>query len=160
MCRILPFVAVALLCETCGDLTTSSWSAHRVATGSRRIVLTMSDENQPPAEANETTTDPTNEESPPKTRLRDRAFGLRSVIAVGAATLVLGGLGGTAIGFAADGDSGRGDHPARMDGEGDGDGRPGDHGFAPPPGQVPPVTPPGTEDQPEESPDPTTSSTS
>jgi hypothetical protein len=98
------------------------------------------------------------EASPDRTRtpLRDRVLGIRGIAAVGLAGLVLGGLGGAAIGVAVDdgGDHGR---PARFGSQMPGqDGRHGpDGGFMPPggPGQAPPSTAPDEETQPDGSTD-------
>jgi hypothetical protein len=92
----------------------------------------------------------------PKTRLRDRVLGIRGIAAVGLAGLVLGSLGGAAIGVAVDDD---GDHerPARFGSQFPGeDGRRGpDDGFMPPggPGQAPPSTAPDEETEPDGSTD-------
>ena len=87
------------------------------------------------------------EPAPTKTRLRDRALGFRAVVAVTLAGVVLGGLGGTALGFALDGD--QHDHPARVGGRfGGGPGPEG--GFAPP---GVPQGPPGTAPQEQTAPD-------
>jgi hypothetical protein len=130
----------------------------------------MTDETARPEPATDSTapTEPTEpsdttEPAPSRTRLRDRSLGIRGVAAVAVAGLVLGGLGGTAIGFAADDGSGdRG--PTRF-------GRPfpGDQGhrvpdgdFAPPgaPEQAPPSTAPDEETQPDGSTDSSSSTDS
>ena len=103
----------------------------------------MSDQPTAPDE----TTPPADEPSaPPRTRLRDRVFGLRGLLAVGVAGLVLGGAAGTAIGFAADSD-GPDQRPGRF-----GSPFPGGHepdGFRPPSLQSPPSTAPDEEVQPD-----------
>lgn len=81
--------------------------------------------------------------APTRTRLRDRTFRLRAVAAVGLASLILGGLGGAAIGVVADGDD---HHPARPGGPG-GRFQPG-----PPDGGLPPGTAPDDQEaEPEQS---------
>lgn len=87
----------------------------------------------------------------PKTRLRDRAFGLRSLIAVGVAALLLGGAGGAAIGVATGGGDDVRREPGRMQFR-DGDGRP-PHGGPgmPQDGGVPPTTAPDDGTQPDSS---------
>lgn len=87
-----------------------------------------------------------------RTRWRDRALGFRAVAAVALATLVLGGLGGAAIGVVASGDD---DHdrrgPAQLDFR-DGDRPPhGAPGMPAPDGVVPPGTPPQDDVQPDDS---------
>ncbi len=115
----------------------------------------MTDETAQP----EPTTEPPEPPEPaakPKTRLRDRVLGIRGIAAVGLAGLVLGGLGGAAIGAAVDDDGGHhgpGRFGSQFPGE---DGRHGpDGGFRPPgePGQAPPSTAPDEETQPDGSTD-------
>jgi len=81
----------------------------------------------------------------PKARWRDRSLGFRGALAVGAAGLILGGLGGTALGFAVDGgDDGRGGGPGHT---GHPFGDEGGRGLVPPgSGNLPPTTPPESEE--------------
>ncbi len=73
----------------------------------------MDDETQHEATQQEPAqTEPTAEQ-PAKRRWRDRALGFRGVIAVTLAGVILGGLGGTALGFALD-DDGHPDDPVRL----------------------------------------------
>ena len=52
----------------------------------------------------------------PRTRWRDRVFAFRGVLAVALASVILGGVGGAAIGVAASGDGDPGRHgPAHRD---------------------------------------------
>ena len=80
--------------------------------------------------------------------LRQRAYGLRGLVAVALAAVVLGGLGGFVAGAATGaGDDGGDRRPARVGGPGglparDDDGRHGRLGGVP--GQLPPTTPPTT----------------
>ena len=70
---------------------------------------------------------PTESSGPVKPRLLDRVLGMRAVAGVALATLILGGLGGAAIGAAAaddSGDGGRGEHGFGGRLEGGPDGRP------------------------------------
>ena len=98
---------------------------------------------------NETTTQPSTPEAarpepvPVRERLRDKLFGLRSVLAVGVAGVVLGGAVGTAVTLVVDDAHGPrpgpGSHGAPM-------GVPGDRGLPggppAPPGGVPPAPAP------------------
>ncbi len=109
--------------------------------------------NEPdPIPADETPADPAPEPAPPaapKTRLRDRAFGFRGVLAVALASLILGGVGGAAIGVVASGDGHERHGPAQLefrDGDRPTHGGPGMPGFGTPPG-----TPPQDEVQPDDS---------
>jgi len=116
----------------------------------------MTDETAQSEPAAEPTEPPETPPTQTKTRLRDRVLGIRGIAAVGLAGLVLGGLGGAAIGVAVDDD---GDHgrPVRFGSQmPGGDGRHGpDGGFLPPggPGQAPPSTAPDEEIQPDGSTD-------
>lgn len=130
----------------------------------------MSEENNRPdaVDVPEPTGQPTGEWEPeaaaqttqqtPKTRLRDRAFGIRGLAAVAVASLILGGVGGAAIAAVAAGD-GRHDGPGRGGPMGmHRDGPSGQNGpderfrGAPPGGfrggELPPATPPGDEQDP------------
>ena len=79
----------------------------------------------------------------PKTRWRDRSLGFRGALAVGAAGLILGGLGGTALGFALDGGD---DHRGGPGHHGRPFGDDGQRGLVPPgSGQLPPATIPESE---------------
>ncbi len=101
---------------------------------------------QPPAAPEPTT--PAADAAPVRPRLRDRVFGLRSLVAVALAGLVLGGVGGFGIHAATDDGGGDG----RMDRFGPGGafpggpfpggpgGRGGPGGFPPGPGQQGPGT--------------------
>ncbi|WP_133241257.1 hypothetical protein [Nocardioides gansuensis] len=101
-----------------------------------------------------------------RTRLRERAFGFKALAAATVAALLLGGLGGAAIGVLVDGD-GPGDH-GRMGFErgrpdfGGPFGRFDERGFPPaPPGELPESTTPDDEDtSPAPSESPTDSSNS
>jgi len=100
----------------------------------------------------DSTPDQTPAPEPPKTRWRDRAIGFRGVVAVGLATLILGGVGGAAVGvLATNGDDHERRGPAQMDFR-DGDrpphGGPGMPGFG---GGVPPGTPPQEDVEPDDS---------
>ena len=103
--------------------------------------------NEPdPTPADETPADPAPAPAPqpaplaePKTRWRDRAFGFRGVLAVALASLILGGVGGAAIGVVASGDGDR-HGPGRMefrDGDRPTHGGPGMPGFGTPPAMSP-----------------------
>jgi len=111
----------------------------------------MDDETQHEATQQEPAqTEPTAEQ-PAKRRWRDRALGFRGVIAVTVAGVILGGLGGTALGFALDDDG----HPDVRFGthfRGD-DERPGPGGGFQPPGmpQPPEGTVPDEDTQPDSS---------
>ena len=94
-------------------------------------------------------------EPDPKPRWRDRLLGFRSVVAVALASLVLGGLGGAAIGVAASGGDEGGDRgPGRMDiRDSDTDGDRGQRGGRGGLGsdQLPPGIPPEDDVQPDDS---------
>lgn len=78
-------------------------------------------EETPAAEVAEPTQTALPPVAPARPRLRDRAFTFRSVLAVGVATLLLGGAGGAAIVAATSDDHGDRPRITRF-----GDGRPGD----------------------------------
>ena len=91
-------------CEEAGPGLETSDPTHRSGTGRRATVGTMS-ETEPTAE--QPVPQPTGPAARLRrrgTRLRDRVFGLRSVVAVALAGVVLGGLGGFGIHAATDGD--------------------------------------------------------
>jgi hypothetical protein len=118
--------------------------------------------NEPdPTPAGATAPDPAPDPAPEppaetRTRWRDRAFGFRGVVAVALATLILGGVGGAAIGVVASGDGHDHQGPARLefrDGDRPTHGGPGMPGFG-----VPPGTPPQDDVQPDDSDDTTSNS--
>jgi hypothetical protein len=86
-----------------------------------------------PPQANEGTTPPA--QTAPKQRFTDRLWGLRAVIAVAIASVIIGGLGGAALaslgGRHDDGRSGPGFGHHFRGGPGQGQGR-GPNGFTPP----------------------------
>ncbi len=84
-----------------------------------------------------------------RTGWRDRVFGLRGVVAVGLATLVLGGAGGAAIATIAHHDDDRSGW-GRVE-QGELPGGPGPRGFGQEarPGVVPPTTAPEDDTQPD-----------
>ncbi|MDQ4051721.1 MAG: hypothetical protein M3237_03345 [Actinomycetota bacterium] len=102
----------------------------------------MTDEDSTPDQPAVTETPA--KEAPARTRWRERALGFRGVVAVALATLILGGLGGTAIGMAVSGD----DHDRQRQGPGDFEMH---DGGRPPGGGVPPGTAPEDDVQPDSS---------
>jgi hypothetical protein len=89
-------------------------------------------------------------EAAARTRWRDRVLGFRGVLAVALAGLIVGGVGGAAIGALASGDDDhdrRGPGPMELRGDRPERGEPG--GF--PGGGLPPGTPPQDEAQPDDS---------
>ena len=109
----------------------------------------MTDEQTTPADPTPAPSPASPAATPEKTRLRDRALGFRAVLAVALAALILGGLGGAAIGVVSSG----GDEQ-----RGPGGGR---HGFQPGPGQGPGGgLPPGTAPRDDVQPDSGTDSSS
>jgi hypothetical protein len=108
----------------------------------------MTDDTNETLPPPEPTPDETPEPAAARTRWRDRVVGFRGVLAVAAAGLILGGLGGTAIGVVVSGDDDHGRGPARTDF------REGDHGPRGVPGRpgtgVPPMSPPQDDVQPDD----------
>ncbi len=117
-------------------------------------MIVMTDDTNDPDPTPDPTPDPSPEPTPPpateRTRWRDRALGFRGVLAVAAASLILGGLGGAAITAVASGD----DHdrgPAHSDfRDGDRQPRGGPGGPGMPGTGVPPMSPPQDDVQPDD----------
>src|SRR4051812_34222108 len=92
--------SLCVSCEEAGrarglDLRPRTGSMHRCRTGRRAMVVTMSDTEPTAVQPDEAAAQPTaRERAAAQTPLRDHLFGLRSVLAVGLAGVVIGGLGG------------------------------------------------------------------